>query len=283
MNKIQCPPQGVYENIPAAQYHAWDAISSTFIKRFASNPFTSRDAFVASDDVNVGSGVHSYVLEGITGLYRDCAIMPPECDGTSKAAREARALFAVHNPGKTPLPPFYGSGGSKLPIMDVLNGVDRSLKTHPTASTILAESKKEVSLVWRDDTLNGCFCKARVDVLHGSVLFDLKKVRKISGLQYEMDKGFRYRLQAAHYMNAAEALGLKPIAFGFIACEAFYPFEVKVFYSDPEKTEQAQHDVKNTISLMLQSKENGYWPNLSPPVGLDKWENLNPDDLIDLL
>ena len=281
--KIPAPAPGIYYDIPAPIYHSWDAISSTLLKNYASNPSSALALFTPSDDVNVGSGIHAYSLQGYVGLYNECAIMPVECEGVSKAAKEAREVFSAMNPGKALLPPRYGgTAENKLPMMEILQRVDIALKSHPKVAEILDGAQFEVSLVWVD-VQSGCVCKARLDILaKNNIIYDLKKTKKIGGLKWDLDGGFNYRLQAAHYLNGAEACGLDPVAFGFIPCEAFSPFNVKVIYSDPDKTALAQEQVVRLIGLVKESKEEDYWPNIQPPVGLESWENLAPDDLVEV-
>lgn len=276
------PAPGIYYDIPASEYHQWEAISSTLLKKYAANPSTARTPYVPGDDANVGSGIHAYSLQGHEGLNAECFFLPESCGGKSAKAIAEREMYAASNPGKALLPAYYGSPAPGLPIMKVLEGVDESLFAHPKISTVMENSRKEVSLVWIDPG-SGMKCKARLDIWDGSIIWDLKKVRKIGGLKWEMDSGLMYRIQAAHYLNGAEACGLKPVAFGFIACEAFPPFEVRPFYSDPDKTELAQFEVKRLIGLVKQSMENDYWPNFPPPPGLMNWSDLEPDSTIELL
>lgn len=281
---IECPPPGVYYNVLASEYHAWPAISATLIKAFASLPSTCRIPWIPSDDGNVGTGIHCFSLQGAEALDAECFILPPECEGSSRAAKAAREEYAVQHPHKALLPHRYGPGATetKIPIMDVLQGVDDSLRSHPKVGQILANSQNEVSLVWIDAD-SGCTCKARIDILDGRILWDLKKCRKISGLKWEMDAGLRYRLQSAHYLNGAEACGINPVAFGFIGCESSPPYEVRPFYSDPDKTEIAQLEVKRLIGLIKQSVEMNFWPNFPPPPGIYDWDELTPDDTIEII
>ena len=274
--KIPPPPPGVYFNVPAATYHLWDAIGSTLLKNYAGLPSTANDPYVPSDDVNVGSGVHAYSLQGIVGLYAECAIMPPECEGTSKAAKDARVLFGARNPGKTPLPPVYGT--KKLAMMDVLNGVDMSLKAHPKVGAVLTGSQKEVSLVWVDDP-TGRTCKARLDVWDGRIIWDLKKARDIDRFRWQMIE-LEYYVQAGHYFNGAVACGLDPVAFGFIPCEAVEPFRVTCGYVDPEKLEAAQVNAQRLIGLVAQSQQTGNWPNFKIPDHVCSLDDIQADDLV---
>ena len=273
-------PPGVYYDLPAHEYHSLPYISSTLIKRYAANTSTAREPYTPGDDANVGSGIHCWSLQGQAGLDAECILGPKFGKSAADVAEKAAIIKA--NPTKSILPAFYGSPAPGLPIMDVLRGVDASLRAHPKVGPILERSRKEVSLIWVDPD-SECKMKARLDILDGRILWDLKKCRKISGLKWEMDGGLNYRLQAALYLDAAEACGLDPVAFGFIACEAFPPYEVRPFYSDPDKTETARAEVKRLIGLIKQSVCEDYWPNFPPPPGIYDWNDLTPDDTIELI
>jgi len=276
--KVKCPPSGVYYDIPAMEYHAWDAISSTLLKNYAALPSTAMEPYIPSDDVNIGSAIHAYCLQGIVGLYKECVIGTHV--GTSKAAVEAKAVLVAQNPFKTVLPATYGSPAPGLPIMEVLNGVGNSFKAHPKICGVLAGSQKEVSLVWID-TQSGCECKARLDVLDGNIIWDLKKTRDIDRFQWQM-KDLEYYVQAGHYFNGATACGLNPVAFGFIPCEAVPPFRATCGYCDPDKLEAARVNAVRLVGLVNQSKATGNWPNYKIPDSIYNLDEIQPDDLVQL-
>lgn len=279
---VECPGPGIHYDVPAHIYHQWGCVSSTLIKNFAKRPSTCRDKFIPSDDVNVGSGIHCYTLMGPENLETECIIGPAFGKGKSDVA--ARQELIDTNPDKSILPPMYGSPAPGLPIMDVLSGVDSELRKHPKIGKVLDNSEKEVSLVWVDPG-SGVLCKARLDIWEGKELtiWDIKKCKSITSLKYEMDSGYRYRLQSAHYLNGATLCGLNPVAFGFIACEAFPPFECRPFYSDPDKTVAAQEEVCRLIGLIKQSISMDYWPNFPPPPNIYDWNDLTPDDTIEII
>jgi hypothetical protein len=282
--KIKAPEQGVYHNVPPEIYHRWDAISSTLLKKYEKNPATARLPFMPSDDVNVGSGIHAYVLQGVAGLNNECFILPMDCEGTSKAAKESRQVCLSMNYGKTPLPPRYGVGAAenKVPMMDVLTGVNTSFRSHPKTSTILALAGKrvEVSLVWTD-IQSGCACKARLDVWDGQIIWDIKKTRDLDRFQWQI-KELNYEIQAGFYFEGAIQCGLNPVAFGFLPCEAVEPYRVGCGYLDPDKLEAARVNSLRLVGLVKESHETGNWPNYKPPVHITSWAQINPDDLVEV-
>lgn len=279
---IECPKPGIYHGIPAHEYHAWPAISSTFIKGYAALPSTARTPYVPGDDANVGSGIHAFTLQGEKGLQEECVILSPECEGSSKAAKAAREQVAADNPHKALLPHRYGPGAAdtKPLIMDVLKGVDESFRNHPKTGPILAAAQTEVSLVWTDDE-TGLLCKSRMDVWDNGVIWDVKKCRSIEGFKWQLRDLF-YELQAGWYFNGAVACGLDPVAFGFLPCEAFAPYRVGCGYLDPEKLTAARYECKRLLGLIKESTLTDNWPNYRIPAHIFHLEDIQPDDLMEV-
>lgn len=277
----ELPPPGIYYNVPAIVYHSWPAVNSTLLKNYVDNPSTCREPIGGGDDIAVGSGIHAYSLQGEKGLLAECIIAPSSCAGRSKAAIEEKELLVSMNPGKTVLPPFYGTPAPGLPLMDVLMGVDKSLRNHFKVGGILSNSEKEVSLLWIDEEA-GVPCKARLDIwAKDRVIWDLKKAREIKRFRWQI-KDLHYELQAGHYFNGAVALGLDPIAFGFIPVEATPPYQVACGYLEEGKLEQGRYEAKRLIGLVKQSQMFNVWPNYPIPEHINSLHDITPDDLIEV-
>lgn len=272
----ETPPPGVYYDIPASEYHKWPAISSSLLKAYASLPSTARIPYVAGDDANMGSAIHAFSLQGQAGLDEECFILPMSCEGKSKAAIAEREYHQELHPKKVLIPPVYGP--EKIPAMDVLRGVDGSLHAHPKIGPVIRESRKEVSLVWIDEGTD-CTCKARLDIWDGQIVWDVKKCRSINSFQWQI-KDLFYLTQAGHYFNGAAACGLNPVAFGFIPCEAFPPYQVACGYVDPEKLEIERENARRIIGLVKQSQITGVWPNFPIPAHIYNLDDIKPDDLV---
>ena len=278
-----CPPPGVYRNIPAHIYHAWDAIGSTTLKAYAEYPAKCLDPFTGSDDSAIGSGVHAYTLQGETGLTEECFILPPECEGRGKAAVAARTAYAAAHPMKTLLPPRCGKNEeSRIDMRETLEAIDTALRDHPKVGPVLRDSEKELSLVWIDER-TGRRCKARLDIWQARTRlpWDLKKTRDITRFQWHMRELF-YHVQAGHYFNGAHACGLEPVGFGFIPFEAFPPYRVGFGYvqmDDPDRLAAARVEAERLIALYHQSQELNWWPTFQIPA--DVWDlddiKQNPD------
>lgn len=282
MEKIECPKPGIYPGIPAHIYHAWPAVSSTLLKGYAALPSTARTPYVPGDDANVGSGIHAYTLQGEAGLHAECVVLSADCEGTSKSAVAAKAATADKFPGKVLLPHRYGSGKAedKIPIMDVLKGVDESFRAHPKIGPILDRAQTELSIVWLDEETQ-VLCKARLDVWDQGIIWDVKKCRSVDSFRWQI-KDLFYEIQAGHYFNGAVAVGLDPVAFGFLPCEAVAPYRVHCGYLDHEKLTSARFEAKRLIGLVKESTLTDNWPNYRIPQHIFSLAEIQPDDLIEV-
>lgn len=276
--KAECPPPGVYYNIPSKDYHEWDAISSSYLKAYANLPSTSRAPYEAGDDANVGTGIHALTLQGEDALNEECFILPMSCEGKNKAALAEREQYQLLHPDKRLLPPVYGS--DKIPTLEVLRCVDDSLRSHPKIGEVLDNAEKEVSLVWIDKT-TGLKCKARLDIWDGAIIWDLKKTRALSAFTWQI-RELQYYVQAGFYFWGATECGLEPTGFGFIPCEAFPPYQVACGYVDPDKLEAAVENSRRLVGLVKQSQETGNFPNYRIPEHIYSLDDIKPDDLMQI-
>jgi hypothetical protein len=276
----------IIRDMPNWVYHALGYINSTLLKGYAKNPRTCKKSYQAKDDANVGSGIHAYSLQGQEGLEAECAIMPIECEGRGKKAVTAREEFEAEHPGKVPLPYRYGKDedGDKLYIMEVLRGVDGSLREHEIIGPMLANSEKEVSLFWVDEK-HGVNCKVRLDILCGYVLGDLKKCRDLDGFQWQI-KDLRYDVQMGFYTMGAVACGL-PLNpetgipnFALIPCEAFYPYRAAFWSRKADKLRDDMIEAQRLLGLVKESTITGRWPNYTIPPHIHTLADISAEDLV---
>jgi hypothetical protein len=279
---VECPPPGIYYNIPAHVYHSWPAISSTLLKNYAKLPATAREPFEPKDDAGVGSGIHAYTLQGQAGLDEECFILPIECEGTSAKAKALRAEFEQAYPSKALLPYRYGKGPAegKPFVMDVLRGVDKSFREHMKTKEILANAKFEVSLVWIDER-SGCVCKARIDVLEDVTFRDVKKTLSFDKFAFQIRTLF-YGVQLGHYRKGLIANGFNIVGAGFMPCEACWPYRVGCGYRDPDKLIEDTVESERLVGLVKQSQLSGWWPNYQIPPHIWDLDQIRPNDLEDI-
>jgi hypothetical protein len=268
---------GIYYDIPAATYHALPYVSSSFLKTFKDCPAAAKIKKNVTDDMNLGSGIHAYSLEGKDTFDAEFAIMfQSELNKNSKEYRERRAEFQDKNKGKIILPSHY----LKTPTMEIIKGVDESLRTHPLASRILKKGFKETTLIW-DDPETGLRCKARLDWHQDeSTLVDLKKCADVAKFKSQICN-FNYDIQAAHYINGALYNGMGPDTFIFIAVESEVPFAVKCGYLKQDWLEDAKEETKRLLGLVKECMASGNYPAYEIPKNIWSLSDLAPSDLLE--
>ena len=280
--KLECPEPGVYYDVPAWEYHQWAAVSSTLLKGYATLPSTAKIPYEPADDAGVGSAIHAFTLQGQKALEEECFILPAECEGTSARAKALRAEYKELHRFKALVPHRYGTGPaeSKRPIMEILKGVDTSFNTHLKTKEILANAKREVSLVWIDD-LSGCLCKARIDALEDVFFWDIKKTQSIDKFTWQI-KQLHYGVQLGHYLNGCIANGLPIVGAGFMPCEATGTYRVGCGLRESERLAADRTEAQRLVCLVKQSVMSGYWPNDRIPPHIWDLSQITSNDLVDI-
>jgi len=147
----------VVRGMPASQYHAVDAVSSTLIKNILHDETTAGFPVKQSEEMLLGELIHCMVLEPgkVDAEYAAADGRRPKKgeDGLSRD-ESGRILF-------TPLNWSRAEASAQ------------AIKTDPECEKILAAGEGEVSMFWTD-VPTGLPCKARIDWAGPHCLMDIK-------------------------------------------------------------------------------------------------------------
>ena len=271
---------GVHTDIPAEDYHKLPYIGSTQIKAFADNPRKSLTPIVETPDMQVGSAIHVYCLEGEETFHSRYAVEPEwGLNKNSNAYKEKSSAFEdeCRSLNKIILPASY----KKTPLLTMLRGVKDSLHEHPFAKNLFKEGNEELTLIW-DDQDSGERCKARLDWFPSKLtIVDLKKTADVLRFKYQM-RDLHYSLQGGHYSNGANACGMPVDTFMFVYVEAEHPYPVGVGYINPPALEYYQHEARRYIKLISQCKKLNIWPNYKLPEGCSDIQGIAPRELLEV-
>jgi hypothetical protein len=210
--------EGVFFNLPDAQYHDDDALGSTDLKRLLRsapdfwwhskfNPLRKpEEESTLSPALIFGRAVHKCVLEG-RGFF-EAHYAPTDFAGNLRAGKEERA--EITEAGKVPL---------KREDYERILVASQFIRANPHLSEAFAGGYPEVSVFWEED---GIRFKARFDYLKLRAITDLKSIRNSRGIDFveACRRRFaddRFDLQAEHYCHAREQIaGLmeKGLVFG---------------------------------------------------------------------
>jgi len=217
---------GVYDDMPAEQYHALEALSSSGIKKLLRSPAhylverTKRNE--PTEAMRIGTAVHTLILEP----HREAEVIEmPAFNARTAAGRADRdAWLAEH----------AGAQAFDAETLGRIRAAVAAVRAHPGAALLLSDGRPEVSLLWHDATL-GAPCKARADFLRADGgMVDVKTTADASPAGFRRAIGsFLYHVQAAWYFNGAEhLLNATPPYWCFVCVETDPPFGVAVYSLD---------------------------------------------------
>ncbi|MFA4972930.1 MAG: PD-(D/E)XK nuclease-like domain-containing protein [bacterium] len=264
------PAPGLHPDIPAPDYHAWEAVSQsrlwTMRKSSPAHAFYAlTHPMEATPAMLLGQAVHCAVLE--PGRFGREYIRAIDGDGRTAAVKAARAAQSAENPAATLL--TSTDFDKCLAIREACAG--------NKFARMLLDGDHESSFVWADpDT--GLLCKGRSDVLGfktGSVV-DLKTTRSAARNQFERSLyQYGYHVQAAHYLAGVRACGIdiksgeEGGGFVIIAVEPFPPYAIQVFRLLDPVVGWGEEERRKLLEKWAACEASGIWPGY-------------PDDIQDL-
>lgn len=245
-------------NIPATEYHSWDALSASGAKQLLRSPAhylaAKENEREPTPAMKFGTLVHAMVLEPET-IDTDFVAMP-KIDRRTSAGKQQAELFAATNAGKM--------------IID-MDDFQRAQKTaeavrsHHLYNDLLKGASVEQSFRWDQ---HGVPCKARMDAVHADLIVDLKTTQDASpdGFAKTM-AGLKYYVQAAHYLDGfARVTGTEARNFIFIAVETEAPYAVGVYELDYVALEAGRHKMALAAEAYKATKSTTAWKGYSPQI-----------------
>lgn len=223
---------GTHFDIPASDYHAYEALSASGAKLLLRSPahYVARklNPKEPTAAMKMGTIVHSLILEP-EKVKDEIAVMPRFDRRTTigkKAAEE-----------------FENDHGHKLIIDESswqrANNIADAVRANPIVRANLIDGHAEATMIWDQ---YGVPCKARVDYLTGSAMFDIKTCQDASPEGFARQiAAFQYHIQAAHYANGyREIVGWELDRFVFIAVESEAPHATGVYTLDPRSLQSGR-------------------------------------------
>jgi hypothetical protein len=268
-------PPGVYDQLPADEYHRQPALSSSGARKLLA---PSCPALFRHEQLHgrkpkrvfdLGHAAHALVLGNGPELVEvDAADW--RTNKAKQAAAEARERGAVPL-----LPQEYAE----------IRAMAAALREHPTASALFdpARGRAEVSLFWRDEE-SGVDRRARLDWLPDPVpgermiVPDYKStVCAEPGELRRHAYTFGYNQQAPWYLDAVCAFdmhGRYDPAFVFVFQEKTAPYLVTVVEPDVIAMEVGRQLNRRAIEVYARCMRRGVWPGYSDdiePLPLPGW------------
>lgn len=238
--------------MPAAQYHATDAVSASLLKQIAKSPAHARAYLQQQQEPTAamlfGTAFHMAVLES-ERFDNEYAVF--EGDKRTKAGKETYESLVA-------------SGKTIISATDyaIITAMAEAIGDHPAASKLVrGDGKTEVSMFWEDEE-TGLKCKCRKDIWlergRGSITVDLKSTDDASpqGFSRSIEK-YGYNIQASHYLETGDD------AFLFVACEKNPPFAVAVYELDPLSLEVSKIKRRSLLEYWANCRKAEMYPAYS--------------------
>jgi exodeoxyribonuclease VIII len=261
---------GLHRNVPAADYFAFDAISSSTLREFARSPLHAHYRMThpkESAAMDLGTGAHTAILE--PARFGAEYVQGIKVDRRTTVGKTAWAKFLSENVGK---------GILSADEYEQATGMRDAVWAHPLASAILGSPGPcEVVAVWEFDSSAPTdpmswrhLCKARIDKLakwEGTTVADIKTTRDAREWAFSRDVvRYGYHIQAAWYLDGLAALAPLERRWVWIVLEQQPPHGVMVYEATSGLLEQGRHEYEKYMRLYLECKASGNWPGY--PVGL---------------
>ena len=256
---MNTPPPGIYPDVPADEYHSWDAVSNSrlstihkhspaHLRHELDNPSEPTPAMA------LGSALHDAVL--LPDVYRERYAVAPPCDRRTKAGKATWAAFCESSAGCTLLTDAQS---------EAVDGMSASVRSHPRVAELLAHptARTELSIVWIDPG-TGLTCKARLDILADCgewIAGDLKTTSDAKPAEFSRSVwNFGYHRQAAMYTDALAAHGIDCPHFLFVAVESSPPYAVSVHRMLDEAVQAGRDQIQPLLETYRVCMESGVWP-----------------------
>lgn len=249
---------GVYDDMPAEQYHAIEAMSASGAKEMLRSPLHYRwmrdHPKEPTDSMRLGTVAHTAILEP----HRLDALVLLRPDGLDKRTKAGRAEVEA-------LEAQAAAEGRLLVTQEQYDRACRmrdAVRRHPGAQRLLEAGRAEVSLFWRDAQFD-VPCKMRADWLRddGGIV-DVKTTTNAA----EEDFGravanYLYHVQAAHYLSGAEhLLHRTPPFFAFVALENEPPYGVATYVMQPNQILAGARLMERALVRYQQALARNWWP-----------------------
>lgn len=215
---------GIYYDLPAEEYHADPALSSSGLKKLLQNPMEYWSTSPLNPDrepvdtvaMKNGRASHCLLLEP-HNFNKDFIVLPPVNDikiesdiWTRLEATEDGKYFKLPETKAAKVVRYTGSKSviSEGDYADMTKAV-QVIREHPTLSKLLEGGKPEVSIFWRDEA-TGIMCRCRFDYLLPRIAFDYKRTINV----YLKEKigytiaDFGYDISAPMYIEGLKNAGL---------------------------------------------------------------------------
>ena len=257
--------------MPAAQYHATDAVSASLLKQIAKSPAHARAYLQQQQEPTAamlfGTAFHMAVLES-ERFESEYVVLPDDAP-----KKPTKLQLNAKKPSKETVENInwwkefnlLHQGATIISDEDytAITAMAEAIGDHPAASKLVrGDGQTEVSMFWEDED-TGLQCKCRPDIWiaqgRGSVIVDIKTTEDASPEGFARSiQSYGYGIQAAHYLAGSGA-----DAFIFVAVEKKEPYAVAVYQLDALSLEISEMKRRDMLQLWASCRESDSFPAYS--------------------
>jgi exodeoxyribonuclease VIII len=122
---------------------------------------------------------------------------------------------------------------------------------------LLPAGEREVPYFWEAD---GVLNAAKADIIGADgYLYDLKSTDDATDFRWSARK-YGYAMQAAHYLDGAQSVGMPALGFRWIVVEKSAPHGVMLYEASPETVAAGMEQVREARARLALSEMFGDWP-----------------------
>ncbi len=240
-----------WHQLPDEQYFSLPAVGSHDLMRVLRSPRHAQVKVEDSPALVMGRLVHSAVLNPTTTWLIDVAVYP-DVDRRTKDGKEAWAAFQLEHKGKT-----WVTNDD----MNTILAVQDAIRSHSTASKVLAEGIPEMAGIFDSD---GITYRIKPDWRRqDGILVDLKTCQDASPKAFSRSiANFNYHMQAAYYLDVANLIDGRGSydTWIWIAVEKEPPYGVAVYHADRNMIERGRDLCKRALEVWTKCSETKTWP-----------------------
>lgn len=248
---------GVYEDVPADQYHAAMGVSNSMLKVLARSPahldYYMKHGMTRSTAMLEGSILDDIMLEKRLPWW---IVQPPDIDKRTKAGKD----WVAANADKE----IITSDQWKR-----ITGMRDAVMAHPAAADAFDHGVAELSL-FAEDHATGLLKKGRLDLqTEGNAIVDLKSAADASPGGFARQAGnLRYYMQAAYYLDLWNSLmpTEQKEYFVFVAVESSPPHAVGVYMLEEQAIDLGRDQYRTLLETFKRCCDTGEWPGYNTAV-----------------
>lgn len=256
-----CFDPGVYDNLPAEQYHADTAVGSSTLKKLATmTPAHAKyGSFQRTDALEFGAAFDMCLLE--REIFNTTYLRGPD---DRRGKKWTEALDACERGQILMVAKDYDR---------VLENVEVVLSNPDVASLLSGNTIRQQSAFWIDKE-TGLRCKARPDLINEDheLMVDVKTTISADPRMFGSQCAkLGYHIQRAQYLDGYNG---KYDRFLFLAIEKKHPFLACVYEMDQASAEAGYVLYRAMLNKYKQCSESGVWPGYPSgiqPLSLPTW------------